>query len=71
MTTSDTGTKSCLRRSYDRYEHEGADLIAESREWCSNCRLLWDSLFVVTVIGDLTIEEGMRQYPCVRMMIGW
>ena len=57
--------KTCLQRALILMEHQPISLVKAAQEWCSNCRLLFDSMFEATSISHLTIEEANQQYPCV------
>ena len=57
--------KTCLQRTLRLMEHQPISLVEAAQEWCSNCRLLFDSVFEATSFSDLTIEEAHQQYPCI------
>ena len=56
--------KTCLQRTLRLMEHLPVSLLEAAQDWCKNCRLIFDTMFVTTSISHLTVDEAHQQYPC-------
>ena len=60
----------CLQRASEAWNGldpgESLDIKEEYFKMCIHCRFMWSSLFEPSAMSDLTINEALAKFPCMK-----